>query len=88
MNTNMSLPEIASVNPATKKTVGSVSPTPLNQLPEIFLQAQKAKTYWAHLQGSKRAKILRCVRKKLVAHMDELSKLIASETGKTNWHGL
>ena len=87
MNTNMSIPEIVSVNPATKKTIGSVSLTPLDQLPEIFLQAQKAKTYWTHLQRSKRAKILRNVRKKLVAHMDELSELIASETGKTNWEG-
>ena len=87
ISTNMSIHTIVSINPATKKTIGSVQASPTNQLPPIFERAQKATVSWSSLRLTQRSQMLRLVRKKLVAHMDELSELIASETGKTNWEG-
>ena len=78
----MSIPTLVSINPATKKTIGSVQANPTNQLPPIFERAQKATVSWSSLRPTQRSQTLRLVRKKLIAHMDELSELIASETGK------
>ena len=83
----MSIPTLVSINPATKKTIGSVQASPINQLPPVFERAKKATASWSNMRLTQRSQIFRLVRKKLVAHMDELSELIASETGKTNWEG-
>ena len=83
----MSIPKLVSINPATKKTIGSVQVSPVNQLPPVFERAQKATVAWSNMRLTQRSQTLRLVRKKLVAHMNELSELIASETGKTNWEG-
>ncbi len=83
----MSIPKLVSINPATKKTIGSVQTNPVNQLPPVFERAQKATVSWSSTRLTQRSQTLRLVRKKLVAHMDELSELIASETGKTHWEG-
>ena len=83
----MNTSEIVSINPATKEKIGSVQSEELESLEVVFDRAQKAKAEWADLRLTQRARIIRFVRKTLVAHMDELSKLIAAETGKTNWEG-
>ena len=83
----MKTQEIVSINPATKEIIGSVKPNAVELLKDVFERAHQAKDEWANLRLTQRARILRFVRKTIVAHMDELSELIASETGKTNWEG-
>ena len=79
--------KIVSINPATKEEIGSVTSDSIDTLTPVFERAQKAKESWAGLRLNQRARRIRFVRKTLVAHMDELSELIAAETGKTNWEG-
>ncbi len=83
----MKTQEIVSINPATKEIIGSVKPNAVELLKDVFERTHQAKDEWANLRLTRRARILRFVRKTIVAHMDELSELIASETGKTNWEG-
>ena len=66
----MNIPTLVSINPATKKTIGSVQATPINQLPPVFERAQKATVSWSNMRLTQRSQMLRLVRKKLVAHMD------------------
>jgi len=79
--------EIISLNPATKEPVGSVKTTSLELLETTFDRAREGAKEWASLRLTQRSRKIRLARKMLVAHMDELSKLIAAETGKTNWDG-
>ncbi|HDY75426.1 MAG TPA: aldehyde dehydrogenase family protein [Candidatus Marinimicrobia bacterium] len=79
--------EIISINPATKETIGSVQTTSLEFIETVFDRAKEGAAEWANLRLTQRSRKIRLVRKMLVAHMDELSKLIAAETGKTNWDG-
>jgi acyl-CoA reductase-like NAD-dependent aldehyde dehydrogenase len=79
--------EIISYNPATKESIGSVRQEPLESLDYVIKRAQNAKEDWAGLRLTQRARILRMVRKNLINHMDELSELVAAETGKTHWEG-
>ena len=83
----MQTQEIISYNPATKESIGSVHQEPLESLDNIIKRAQSAKEDWAGLRLTQRARILRMVRKNLIKHMDELSELVAAETGKTHWEG-
>lgn len=83
----MNTQKIISINPATKENIGAVKRNTIESLEQVFDRAYNAKDEWANLRLTQRARILRFVRKILVAHMDELSELIASETGKTNWEG-
>lgn len=79
--------EILSINPATKEPIGSVQTTSLESLDTTFDRAKEGAKEWAGLRLTQRSRKIRLVRKMLVAHMDELSKLIAAEAGKTNWDG-
>jgi len=83
----MQTQEIISYNPATKETIGSVTPDSVQSLEIVFEKARLAKESWAGMRLSQRARLLRIVRKNLVKHMDELSELVAAETGKTHWEG-
>lgn len=83
----MSTAEIISLNPATKKIIGTVKSDSVESLNEALKRARSAKGSWADLRLSQRARILRMVRKTLVKHTEELSELIAAETGKTHWEG-
>jgi len=83
----MATQKIVSINPATKEEIGSVTSDAIDTLTPVFERAQTAKESWAGLRLNQRARKIRFVRKTLVAHMDELSELIAAETGKTNWEG-
>jgi len=79
--------KIISINPATKKPIGSVQTTSPELLEAAFDRAKEGAREWAGLRLTQRARKIRLVRKMLVAHMDELSALIAAEAGKTNWDG-
>ncbi len=79
--------ELISINPATKETVGTVSQNTIDSLTNVFEKAKSSKDHWAKLRLAQRSRILRRVRRKFVEHMDELSELIAAETGKTRWEG-
>ncbi len=79
--------EIVSINPANKEPIGSVQTTSLEFLETVFDRAKEGAVEWARLRLTARSRKIRHVRKKLVAHMDELSKLIAAESGKTKWDG-
>ncbi len=79
--------KIISINPATKEPIGSVQITSHEYLETVFDQAKEGALEWASLRLTQRARKIRLVRKILVTHMDELSQLVAAETGKTNWDG-
>ncbi|MFQ6677742.1 MAG: aldehyde dehydrogenase family protein [Fidelibacterota bacterium] len=79
--------KIISINPATKEPIGSVQITSRENLETAFDRAKEGALEWASLRLTQRARKIRLVRKMLVAHMDELSKLVAAETGKTHWDG-
>ncbi|SVD15794.1 uncharacterized protein METZ01_LOCUS368648, partial [marine metagenome] len=51
----MSIPTLVSINPATKKTIGSVQVNPINQLSPVFERAQKATVSWSSLRLTQRS---------------------------------
>ncbi len=78
---------IVSINPATGKPLGEVPVTSIDDLNQIAATAKEAQYSWAATPLKQRARILTTIRKAIVAHQDELSALIADETGKTKWEG-
>ena len=83
----MNSEKIVSINPATKEVIGSVQVNTIESLDTVFKQARTGADEWSRLRLTQRARKIRLVRKNLVAHLDELSALIAAETGKTHWDG-
>lgn len=78
---------IISTNPATGTVLGQVPVTVPEDLDGIISRAHSAQTYWGKLSPKQRGKSLTDIRRAIIAHMEPLSKLIADETGKTEWEG-
>lgn len=73
---------IISTNPATLEENGRVEETSIDSLDEIVQRAKIAQREWRSLDVSRRARIVAKVNEYLAEHIEEISTLISSETGK------
>ncbi len=73
---------LVSVNPATLEPVGSVPVTPPEALPGIVAAARHAQESWGRSAPRERSRLLRGVRRVLLAAADEIARTIVAETGK------
>lgn len=79
--------EIVSINPATRQEIGSIPITPPEKIDEMFENARESQPQWASLSAQERGQKITAARRRLVQEMDVIGRLLAEETGKTNWEG-
>jgi succinate-semialdehyde dehydrogenase/glutarate-semialdehyde dehydrogenase len=73
---------IISTNPATLEENGRVEETSIDELDEIAQRARVAQREWRVLDVATRARAVVKVNEYLANHVDEISTLISTETGK------
>ncbi|MGM0564963.1 MAG: aldehyde dehydrogenase family protein [Pseudomonadota bacterium] len=70
-------------NPATGEQIGKVANTDLETLPQMVKRARQAQGYWARLSFKERAEHITRMRRYIMAHADELAKVVSESNGKT-----
>jgi succinate-semialdehyde dehydrogenase/glutarate-semialdehyde dehydrogenase len=75
--------KLASIDPATGDTVGTVEITPVEDITAIVARARAAQPAWAALGVAGRSEALAPLAQRLLAAEAELSRLITREMGKT-----
>ncbi|EDY86602.1 aldehyde dehydrogenase [gamma proteobacterium HTCC5015] len=70
-------------NPATGEQIGKVANTDLEQFPNMLNKARQAQSYWARLSYKERAVYIGRMRRYIMAHADELAKVVSESNGKT-----
>ncbi|RMF09521.1 MAG: aldehyde dehydrogenase family protein [Candidatus Neomarinimicrobiota bacterium] len=84
---NLSADTLQSINPATRELLGEVSLTPVSEVATQAARAKSAQEMWGEMSLKTRARILTDIRKQLVKKGNAIARLIADETGKTEWEG-
>jgi len=74
--------KINSINPATLETVGQTEQTPPEKIEEIVLNAHKAFLRWRGSGLDKRSQIIKEAQQLLLAHKENISRLITLEMGR------
>lgn len=74
---------IKSINPATLEVNAEIPATPLEDVPGIIEKARKAQERWAEVPLNKRIELLQRARDYVVANIDEFSRIITIDNGKT-----
>ncbi|NLK26253.1 MAG: aldehyde dehydrogenase family protein [Euryarchaeota archaeon] len=69
-------------NPATLEVVGELRSNCPEDLPQIIARARQAQEEWMRMPLRERRRKMRCLQEYVATHIDELSKVICSETGK------
>ncbi|MFQ6613658.1 MAG: aldehyde dehydrogenase family protein, partial [Fidelibacterota bacterium] len=87
MSESNATPAIQSFNPATKQLLGEVPVTSAEKLDTGIARARAAQAEWGATSLKTRAEILASVRKAIARQGKSLARLIAAETGKTEWEG-
>ena len=80
--------ETLAYNPATGERLGAIANTPLDQLPAIFARARAAQQQWAARSFAERRKAIERMRRYIVAHADELARVVSEGNGKTRLDAL
>ena len=74
---------IESLNPATLEVNAEIPATPIEDVPGIIERARKAQEKWAAVSLGKRLDLLHRAKDYVVAHIDEFSRAITLDNGKT-----
>jgi acyl-CoA reductase-like NAD-dependent aldehyde dehydrogenase len=69
--------------PATRRSLGSVSVTAPEEIPALVARARKAQERWAQSSFAERRRLLGLILDHVLAHADELCEVIARDSGKT-----
>jgi len=78
---------IQSLNPATRELLGEVAVTTPEALKTAIARAKSSQLEWGATSLKTRAEILVSLRKAMAREGKSLARLIANETGKTEWEG-
>jgi aldehyde dehydrogenase (NAD+) len=79
--------EIASINPATEKTLASVYKCSQQDYEKIIRTAHSTFLHWRTLPAPKRGEIIRLLGEELRVHKDTLGSLVSLEMGKSKQEG-
>jgi aldehyde dehydrogenase (NAD+) len=77
----------ASINPATEREIGRVTPATREDAERIVSSAQRAFTNWRTVPAPKRGELVRRIGELLREHKDALGSLVAMEVGKIKQEG-
>lgn len=74
--------EVVSINPATGKTLGSVTAAGPRELEQVIVAAQKSFDAWRRIPAPRRGEFIRELGNALRARKDDLGLLVTLESGK------
>lgn len=74
--------QLESLNPVTGRSVGSVTVTPVDEVPAVIARARAALPAWRSLGAQARADLLAEAGPRIAARSEELARILTAEMGK------
>ena len=80
--------DITTINPATGETIATYSHMSNDEVNNIIDASQQAFLAWRNTSHEERARVISSIGERLMAHKEELAKLMTEERGKLYQHSL